>query len=194
MSTANIKLMNKPLLQEKYEKEVVPLLQKEFGLKNRMAVPKIEKVVVNVGLGEVLTNKNLINIVSKQLAVICGQKPQTTVAKRSISTFKLRAGMPIGLKVTLRGRRMYDFLLKLISIVLPRVRDFRGLKTASFDKAGNYSLGFEEQTIFPEISFDDIDKIRGLEVTVITTAHEKKLALRLLTLLGFPFAKGGENG
>lgn len=194
MSATNINNMNKPLLQEKYENEVIPTLMKEFALKNRLATPKLEKIVVNVGLGEALTNKNLISIVSKQLSIICGQIPKVNVARRSISTFKLRAGSPIGVKVTLRGRRMYDFLLKLVWVVLPRVRDFRGLKTTSFDNQGNYSLGFSEQTIFPEINFDEIDKVRGLEITITTTTHNKKEAFRLLELLGMPFSKGGKNG
>lgn len=187
-------MMNKPLLLSKYENEVLPAIMKEFAIKNKMAVPKLGKIVVNVGLGEALTNKNLISIVSKQLSIICGQKPKMTVAKRSISTFKLRAGSPIGVKVTLRGRRMYDFLLKLVSVVLPRVRDFRGVKTTSFDGQGNYSLGFAEQTIFPEISFDEVDKVRGLEITITTTTRDEKKAYRLLELLGMPFSKGGKNG
>ncbi len=186
--------MTKPFLQEKYEKEVIPVLMKEFNLTNKLAVPKISKIVVNIGLGEALANKNLIEVVAKQLAIICGQKPKVTVAKRSISAFKLRAGTPIGLKVTLRGKRMYDFLLKLISVVLPRVRDFHGVSPANFDKQGNYSLGFAEQTIFPEINFDEIDKIRGLEVTIVTTTDKPKQAQRLLELLGMPFVKGGKNG
>lgn len=180
--------MNKAFLQEKYEKEIRSILLKEFNLKNPLAVARLEKIVVNVGLGEALINKNVLEAAAKQLAIICGQKPKVTTAKRSISSFKLRAGAPIGLKVTLRGIKMYDFLLKLISVVLPRVRDFHGLKKSGFDKSGNYSLGFSEQTIFPEISFDEIDKIRGLEVTIVTTAGEPKQAFRLLELLGMPFS------
>ncbi len=181
--------INNPLLLTKYNKEILPVLMKEFNLKNKFAIPKLSKIVVNVGLGEALTDKNIIDKVSKQLAIICGQKPSVTVARRSISSFKLRAGSPIGLKVTLRGKRMYDFLLKLISIVFPRVRDFRGINPKSFDNQGNYSLGFTEQTIFPEISFDQVDKVRGLEITLVTSTKDIKKAYRLLELLGMPFAK-----
>lgn len=179
----------KPILQEKYEKEIVPKLLTEFGLKNKLAAFKLEKIVINVGLGEALTNENIIEKVSQELAIICGQKPKVTVAKRSISSFKLRAGQAIGLKVTLRGKRMYDFLLKLISVVLPRVRDFRGVSPKSFDGKGNYTLGFTDQTIFPEIAFDKIDKIRGFEITIVTTADTDKKAYRFLELLGMPFSK-----
>lgn len=196
MSKTNMstKIYYKPLLLDKYEKEVIPVLMKEFNLKNRLSVPKVQKIVVNIGLGEALTNKNVLEEASKQLALICGQKPKTTVSKRSISSFKLRAGVPIGLKVTLRGRRMYDFLLKLISMVLPRVRDFRGVSSKSFDSQGNFSLGFSEQTIFPEITFDQIDKLRGLEVTIVTSTKEVKQTHKLLELLGMPFVKGEKNG
>ncbi|MBI2029311.1 50S ribosomal protein L5 [Candidatus Gottesmanbacteria bacterium] len=186
--------MNKPLLLDKYNNELLPQLLKEFKLKNKMSVSRIEKIVVNIGLGEALENKNVIENASKQLMLITGQKPKVTVSKRSISTFKLRAGVPIGLKVTLRGYRMYDFLLKIIAIVLPRVRDFRGISEKSFDKVGNYSLGFSEQTIFPEINFDTIDKIRGLEITIVTSGSDYKKSHRLLELLGMPFRKGGING
>lgn len=187
MSNQNLK----PQLQAKYEQEVVPLLSAEFKIKNKMALPRLVKIVVNVGLGEALTNKNAIGNVSKQLAIICGQKPMVTVSRRSISSFKLRAGVPIGLKVTLGGKRMYDFLLKLIAVVFPRVRDFRGVSRKSFDKMGNYSLGFSDQTIFPEISFDQIDKVRGLEVTIVTSSNNVKQSARLLELLGMPFAHEG---
>lgn len=184
----------KPLLLEKYNNEIIPVLLKEFNVKNRMAVVHIEKIVVNIGLGEALENKNVMEHASKQLALITGQKPQSTVARRSIATFKLRAGTPIGLKVTLRGYRMYDFLLKLIAIVLPRVRDFRGISKNSFDKVGNYSIGFSDQTIFPEINFDQIDKIRGLEITIVTSGRNQTQAYRLLELLDMPFNKGEVNG
>lgn len=186
--------INKSPLQIKYDKEIISTLMKEFKIKNKMAVPKLNKIVVNVGLGEALENKNAIENVSKHLSLITGQKPKVTVSKRSISTFKLRAGVPIGLKVTIRGRRMYDFLLKLTSVVLPRVRDFRGVSPESFDKMGNYSLGFSEQTLFPEISFDQVDKSRGLEITLVTSVSDNKQAYRLLELLGIPFRKGGING
>lgn len=175
-------------------KEVISTLMKEFKIKNKMAVPKLIKIVVNVGLGEALTNKNVIEVVSKQLAIITGQKPKITVAKRSISSFKLRSGAPIGLKATLRGKRMYDFFLKLTTIVLPRVRDFRGANLNSFDKMGNYSLGFSEATIFPELSFEQVDKVRGLELTIVTNASNNKQAQRLLELLGMPFAPTSHRG
>lgn len=183
------KLNNKLPIIKKYKQEVVPTLMKELNIKNILAVPKIEKIVLNVGLGEALSNKAAIENVSKQLSIISGQKPKVTVSKRSISTFKLRAGMPIGLKVTLRGKRMFSFFTKLVTIVLPRVRDFRGVSSKSFDGKGNYSLGFSEQTIFPEISFEQIDKIRGLEITIVTNTKNNKQAYRLLELMGIPFAK-----
>lgn len=187
-------LNKKPFLQNKYEQEIIPVLMKEFKIQNKFAVPKIIKIVVNVGLGEALENKNAIENVTKQLAIICGQKPQTTVSKRSISTFKLRAGVPIGVRATLRGKRMYDFLYKVVSIVLPRVRDFRGVNPKSFDSQGNYTLGFSEQTIFAEINFDEIDKIRGLEMTIVTSTNDISKAHKLLELIGLPFNKGGNNG
>ncbi len=174
--------------------QIIPTLMKEFNVKNKMSLARLEKIVVNVGLGEALINKNVIEAASQDLSLITGQKPKVTVAKRSISTFKLRAGAPIGIKVTLRGRRMYDFLLRLTSIVLPRVRDFRGLSPKGFDRMGNYSLGFVEQTIFPEISFDKISKVRGLEITIVIKSADKKQSYRLLELLGMPFSKGGMNG
>ncbi len=182
-------LNNKLQIIEKYKQKVVPALMKEFNIKNLLAVPKIDKIVLNVGLGEALSNKAAIENVSKQLSIISGQKPKVTVAKRSISTFKLRSGMPIGLKVTLRGERMFSFFTKLVTIVLPRVRDFRGVSVKSFDGKGNYSLGFSEQTIFPEINFEQIDKIRGLEITIVTNAKNNKHAHRLLELMGVPFAR-----
>lgn len=185
---------NKSILLLKYQQEIRPILMKEFSIKNHHAVPKLIKISVNIGLGEALTNKNVIESATKQLAIITGQKAKVTVAKSSISTFKLRAGNPIGIMVTLRGRRMYDFLFKLIAVVLPRVRDFRGISAKSFDGRGNYTFGFTEQLIFPEISFDQIDKIRGLEVAIVTSAQDDKIALRLLELLGLPFAKGEKNG
>lgn len=186
----NKTMKKKPLLLEKYNDEVVPAMLKEFNVKNKMSLPKVEKVVVNIGLGEAIDNKGVLDHAAKQLAIITGQKPQKTLSRRSISTFKLRSGTPIGLKVTLRGYRMYDFLLKLIAIVFPRVRDFRGVSEKSFDKVGNYSLGFSDQTIFPEINFDEIDKIRGLEITIVTSGKDKQKAHRLLELLGMPFSKG----
>ena len=173
-------------LLEKYKKEVVPSLMKELKISNPMAVPKLVKIVVNCGLGEGM---------STQLTIITGQKPKVTRAKRAISTFKLRAGDPIGLKVTIRGHRMYDFLTKLVAIVLPRVRDFRGVPLKSFDGKGNYTIGFSESTIFPELEYKNIDKSRGFEIVCVTSSNDDKGAKRLLELLGMPFEKGdhGKN-
>lgn len=176
-------------LQETYKKEIVPKLGKELAVTNPMAVPKLTKIVVNCGLGEALTDKKVLEKVSAQLAVITGQKPMVTRAKRAISTFKLRAGDAIGLKVTLRGRRMYDFLKKLAAIALPRVRDFRGILNKGFDGAGNYTLGISEQTIFPEFEYSMADRVRGFEITFVTTATDDKGAKKLLEMLGLPFEK-----
>ena len=176
-------------LKEKFKNTISKELMRKLGIKNPMRVPHLKKIVINVGLGEALKDKKVIGEVSKQLAIISGQKPIATRAKRSISTFKLRAGMSIGLKVTLRGQRMYDFFEKLVTIVLMRTRDFRGLTLEGFDGRGNYSLGFSEQIVFPEIDYGNIDKIRGLQVTIVTTAKDKKEAEALLTLLGMPFQK-----
>lgn len=177
------------LLKDQCEKEIVPQLVKEMGLKNRLAAPRIEKIVLNIGLGEALKDRGILDKVAEQLAVISGQRPAVTVARKSIASFKLRKGNPIGLKVTLRGERMYNFLEKLIKIVLPNVKDFRGVSKKNFDGSGNYSLGIEEQTVFPEIEFAEVDKIRGLEVTIVTTAKEDRWGERLLELLGMPFKK-----
>lgn len=176
-------------LKDKYNKEIVAYLVKTLGLNNPMSVPRLSKIVVNIGLGEALTDKKVMEKVAQQLTVIVGQKPQVTKAKRAISTFKLRAGDPIGLKATLRGTRMYDFFAKLVRIALPRVRDFRGVPINSFDGNGNYSLGLTEQTIFPELEYSMIDKVRGLEITFVTTAKNNNQAKQLLTQLGMPFAK-----
>lgn len=164
-------------------------LMKDLAITNPMAVPKLSKIVVNCGLGEALKEKKAMESMSTQLAVITGQKPMVTRAKRAISTFKLRAGDPIGLKVTLRGRRMYDFFAKLTTIALPRVRDFRGVSTTGFDGHGSYTLGISEQSIFPELDYALIDKTRGFEITFVTTATTNEHAKKLLTLLGMPFAK-----
>lgn len=180
-------------LEEKYKKEIVPKLAKEMGVKNPLAVPKIEKIVLNVGLGEALKDRGVLEKVSKQLAAISGQKAVVTLARRSIAGFKLRKGNAIGLKVTLRGRRMYNFLEKLITIVLPRVRDFRGVSPKSFDGFGNYTLGIKEQIVFPEIEFTEIDKIRGLEITIVTTAKDDRWGKRLLEFLGMPFQSEGAS-
>jgi len=177
------------LLQEKYLKEVVPAFMDKHGVKNRMAVPKLSKVVVNCGMGEALADKKAIEKMSAQLAVITGQKPQVMRAKRAISTFKLRAGDAVGLRVTLRGHRMYDFFLKLIGIALPRVRDFRGVAPTGFDGKGNFTMGLKEHTIFPELEYSMVDKVRGMEISFVTTAGNDKNGKILLELLGMPFSK-----
>lgn len=176
-------------LYEKYKKEVVPALQKELGLKNIMQVPKIKKVVLNAGIGRFVKEPRYIDNVESTLGKITGQKPMRTKAKKSISNFKLREGMEIGVAVTLRGARMYQFLDKLISITLPRVRDFRGLSEKSFDKNGNYTIGFKENLAFPEIKADELEKIHGLQITINTNAKNKVEGKALLTHLGLPFVK-----
>ncbi|MCL2500628.1 MAG: 50S ribosomal protein L5 [Defluviitaleaceae bacterium] len=176
-------------LKEHYNTEVIEGMMKKFGYKNKMAVPKIEKVVVNMGLGEAKENAKVIEHATNDMAVITGQKPVVTKAKKSISAFKLRAGMPVGCKVTLRGAKMYSFVDRLISVSIPRVRDFRGVNPDSFDGRGNYTLGIKEQLIFPEISFDKIDKLRGMEVVFVTTAQTDEEARELLTLFGMPFIR-----
>ena len=182
-------MSNVPRLLQRYRGEVVPEIRERFGYRNIMQVPKIEKVVVNIGLGEAVQNAKALDAASRDLAMITGQHPLVTRARKSIATFKLRKGMPIGLKVTLRGRRMYDFLDRLFNIALPRVRDFRGVSPDAFDGRGNYSLGIREQLIFPEIDYDKIDRVRGLEVTVVTTAETDEEARELLRLLGMPFRR-----
>lgn len=177
------------ILKEKYQKEIVPILAKDLAEKNPMALPKLVKIVVNSGMGEALKDKKTIEAMSEQLAVITGQKPQITRAKMAISTFKLRAGDAIGLKVTLHGNRMYEFLTKLISIALPRVRDFRGVPVKGFDGMGNYTLGISEQTIFPDLDYKLVDRVRGFEVTFVTTARDNAAGKRLLELMGLPFEK-----
>jgi len=176
-------------LKERYRKEVIPNLMKLYGYKNIMQVPRLDKIVISIGLGEALKDAKSLEAAESDLAAISGQHPVTTRAKRSIATFKLRTGMPIGLKVTLRGERMYDFLDKLINSVLARIREFQGVSRNSFDGRGNYSLGLKEQTIFPEIDYDKIDKARGLEVSIITTAGTDEEGRHLLELLGMPFVK-----
>ncbi|MER3438099.1 MAG: 50S ribosomal protein L5 [Chloroflexota bacterium] len=178
-------------LLERYRNEVIPQLMAEFGYKNVMQVPKLEKIVVNIGLGEAIQNAKAIDAAAADLAAITGQKPVVTRAKKSIAAFKLRAGMPIGAMVTLRGRRMYEFLDRLQSVAMPRIRDFRGVSPNSFDGRGNYTLGLREQIVFPEIDYDKIDKTRGLEITFVTTAKTDEEGRRLLALLGMPFAKTG---
>ena len=176
-------------LLEKYNSEVVKALVDQFGYENIMQVPKLEKIVINVGLGEAKDNKNLLNKAKEELALITGQQPIELKAKKSVANFKLRAGQPIGCKVTLRGKRMYDFFDKLVSISLPRVRDFRGVNPNSFDGRGNYSLGIKEQLIFPEINFDDVDFLHGMDITFVTTAKTDEQAKAFLTLMGMPYRK-----
>jgi large subunit ribosomal protein L5 len=175
-------------LHERYTSEIVPALTKQFEYRNRMQVPRVSKVIVNVGLGEALTNAKAIDAATGDLALITGQRPIVTRAKRSIAQFRLRTGNPIGAKVTLRGERMWDFLDRLISLALPRIRDFRGIPSRSFDGRGDYSLGFREQLAFPEIDYDKVDRLRGLEVSIVTTAKTDEESKRLLELLGMPFA------
>ncbi|MBA3642532.1 MAG: 50S ribosomal protein L5 [Chloroflexota bacterium] len=176
-------------LQERYRGEVVPTLMEEFSYKNVMQVPKLQKIVINIGLGEAVSNARAIDAAVGDLTLITGQKPVVTRAKRSIAAFKLRAGMPIGAMVTLRGPIMYEFVDRLASITLPRIRDFRGVSPNSFDGRGNYTLGLREQLAFPEIEYDKIDKTRGLEMSFVTTARNDEEGRRLLTLLGMPFAR-----
>lgn len=175
------------ILKEQYEKEVVPALMKKFNYKSVMEVPKLDKIVINIGLGDIKENpKDLENAIN-ELSQITGQKPITTKSKKAIAAFKLRAGVPIGCKVTLRKSKMYDFANKLFNVALPRVRDFRGVPTNSFDGRGNYSMGIKEQLIFPEIEYEKIDKVRGMDIIFVTTAKSDEEAKELLKLLGMPF-------
>jgi large subunit ribosomal protein L5 len=176
-------------LREKFNKELLPELQKTLGIKNIMAVPKITKVVINMGVGEALSDKKHLELAVKDLESIAGQKVVVTNAKKSVASFKLREGWPVGCKVTLRGDRMYDFIERLVSIAIPRERDFRGLNPKSFDGQGNYNMGVKEQIIFPEINYDNIDKIRGMDICINTSASNKKDAKALLEVLSFPFKK-----
>ena len=177
------------ILREQYEKEVVPALMKKFGYKSIMEVPKLDKIVINIGLGDVKENPKDLENAIKDLEQITGQKPITTKSKKAIAAFKLRAGVPIGCKVTLRQGKMYDFANKLFNVALPRVRDFRGIPADSFDGRGNYSMGIKEQLIFPEIEYDKVEKVRGMDVIVVTTAKTDEEARELLRLFGMPFAK-----
>jgi large subunit ribosomal protein L5 len=174
-------------LRDRYEKEVVPALKKEFGYTNIMAVPKIQKVVVNMGLGEATANAKIIDVGSAELASITGQKPVVRRAKKSIAAFKVRKGQPVGTSVTLRGERMYEFLDRLMAIALPRVRDFRGVSPRGFDGRGNFTLGLKDQLLFPEIDYLKVDKSRGMNVSVVTTARTDQEARKLLQLIGMPF-------
>jgi large subunit ribosomal protein L5 len=176
-------------LKDRYREEMVPALMEELGYRNVMEVPRLQKIVVNVGLGEALQDVKALDAAARDIATITGQRPIITRAKKSIAGFKLREGNPIGVKVTLRGNRMYDFLDRMCNIALPRRRDFRGVSPDSFDGRGNYSLGFREQLVWPEIDYDSIDKIRGMEVTIVTTAKNDEEGRRLLQLLGMPFAR-----
>ena len=176
------------MMEEKYKKEVIPAMKQKFGYKNDMAVPRIEKVVINVGIGSIIAGKDekAQESVTKDIILITGQKPLVTLAKKAISAFKVREGMPVGLKATLRGKRMYDFLSRLVNIVLPRTRDFRGLNSKSIDEDGNLTIGIKEHLIFPEISQEDIRRIFGLEITVVTHTKSREKALELYKLMGFP--------
>lgn len=174
-------------LKDKYKSDVIPAMMQKFGYKNIMQAPKLEKVILNMGLGEAIQNSKIIDAAVNDMMIITGQKPVTTKAKKSIAAFKLRAGMTVGAKVTLRGERMFDFVDKLFNIALPRVRDFRGVSPKSFDGRGNFSMGIREQLMFPEIDYDKIDKIRGMDIIFVTTAKTDEEARELLRLMGMPF-------
>jgi large subunit ribosomal protein L5 len=174
-------------LRQRYHDDVVPALRREFGYANEMQIPKLDKIVVNIGLGEAIANAKALDAAVGDLTTITGQKPIVTRAKRSIAQFRLRTGMPIGAKVTLRGQRMYDFLERTLALALPRIRDFRGIPTRSFDGRGNFSLGLREQLVYPEIDYDRIDRLRGLEISIVTTAKTDEEGRKLLELLGMPF-------
>ena len=174
-------------LKEKYQKAVAPALTEKFGYKNVMQLPKVEKIIINMGVGEAVGNPKALDAAVTDLTAIAGQKPQLTRAKKSLAAWKLREGMPIGCKVTLRGTRMYQFLDKFMNVALPRVRDFRGVSEKAFDGRGNYAVGLREQLIFPEIDYDKIDKIRGMNIVIVTSAHTDEEAKELLRLMGMPF-------
>jgi large subunit ribosomal protein L5 len=174
-------------LKQRYQQEVAPAIAKEFGIKNPMAIPRLEKIVVNMGMGEAIANAKILDTAADELKSITGQKPVITKAKKSIASFKLRQGMPIGVMVTLRGDRMYEFMDRLVSVALPRVRDFRGVSPKAFDGRGNYTIGVREQLIFPEIDFNKVDKLRGMNISIVTSARTDELARALLKALGMPF-------
>ncbi|MBM4424796.1 MAG: 50S ribosomal protein L5 [Chloroflexi bacterium] len=182
-----------PNLKDRYRTEIVKTLMQEFSFRNVMEVPRVKKVVVNIGMGEALDNAKSLDAAVGDLQIITGQKPVITRAKKDISNFKLRAGKPIGVMVTLRGERMWSFLDRLMNVALPRVRDFRGIPAKGFDGRGNYTLGLREQLVFPEIEYDKIDKVRGMEITVVTSAKSDEHGRRLLALLGMPFQQRGKN-
>jgi large subunit ribosomal protein L5 len=182
-----------PRLKRQYRDEVAPKLAKEFGLDNPMAVPRLEKVSLNMGMGEAIQNIKILDDAVEELAALAGQRPTITRAQKSIASFKLRAGMPIGCRVTLRGDRMWEFLDRLISVALPRVRDFRGVPNRSFDGRGNYTMGVREHTVFPEIDLNKVDKVKGMNITIVTTAGNDERARYLLRELGMPFAQSGRG-
>jgi len=174
-------------LKERYQKEVAPAITREFGIKNPMAIPRLAKIVVNMGMGEAIANAKVLDTAVEELKAIVGQKPVITKAKKSIASFKLRQGMPIGVMVTLRGEHMYEFFDRLVSVALPRVRDFRGVSPKAFDGRGNYTIGIREQLIFPEVDFNKVDKTRGMNISIVTTARDDDQARALLKALGMPF-------
>jgi large subunit ribosomal protein L5 len=174
-------------LKERYQKDVAPAIAKEFGITNPMAIPRLDKIVLNMGMGEAIANSKVLDIAVEELKAIAGQKPVVTRAKKSIASFKLREGVPIGVMVTLRGEQMYEFFDRLVSIALPRVRDFRGVSPKAFDGRGNYTIGVREQLIFPEIDFNKVDKLRGMNISIVTTARDDEQARALLKALGMPF-------
>ncbi len=179
----------KPRLREKYERDVVPMLMERFSIKNRLAVPRLEKIVINMGIGKGKEIKEYADEVGKHLAALSGQKPVVTLSRLSISGFKLREGMKVGLKVTLRRDRMWEFLDRLVSLAIPRLRDFRGLSRKSFDGRGNYSMGLSEQTVFPEVDIETVNNVQGMDVTLVTGAHDDARALAMLEALGLPFQR-----
>jgi large subunit ribosomal protein L5 len=182
-----------PRLRKDYDERIAPAMMERFGYKNRLEIPRLEKIVINMGVGEATQDKKKVEVAASEMELIAGQKPVVTKAKKSIAQFKLREGMPIGVKVTLRRERMYEFLDRLITVALPRVRDFRGLNPKSFDGRGNYAMGLKEQIIFPEISYDKIDKVRGMDIIVTTTAKTDEEARELLRLFNFPFPQDQEQ-
>ena len=182
-----------PRLKQRYREEIAPALKEQLGITNPMQVPGFEKIVVNIGLGEAVGDAKALEGAMQDLAIITGQKPRVNRARKSIAGFKLREGMPIGVKVTLRGDRMWEFLDRLLSVALPRIRDFRGLKATAFDGRGNYTFGLVEQLVFPEIDYDAVDSVRGMDITIVTTAEDDEGGRALLDAYGFPFARGQED-
>ena len=178
-----------PRLRDKYTQEIVPAMMKKFNYSNIMQVPKLVKVVINMGMGDIKDNPKALDSALDELTIISGQKPVVTLARKSVANFKVREGMKIGAKVTMRGDRMYEFVDKLISINIPRIRDFRGISAKSFDGRGNYAMGFKEQLVFPEIEYDKVEKVRGMDIIIVTTANTDEEARELLTLMGMPFKK-----